>query len=225
MLKPPFYPIVYLRGYAGTQAAVEDTTATPYMGFNLGSTKLRQLHTGDLQTHVFESPLVRLIKDYGYHDAYHDGDILPQGPIDPRSVWIYRYYDVVSEELGEGDRKKIEYHARGLRTFLRHVRKSVLGRGEDPGNFRVYLVAHSMGGLVCRCYLQNAEILGLDDQPTPTWEQKGVDKLFTFGTPHGGIEFRQGLGWAAGVRDFFDANNSATFGPKRMREYLSLGPD
>jgi len=221
-MKRPFFPIIYVRGYAGTQSAVEDTVATPYMGFNLGSTKLRQAWTGDLQPHIFESPLVRLMKDFDYKDAYHDGQSLPQGPVDPKSVWIYRYYDVVSDELGEGNRPKIEYHARKLREFIRHVRSAVHA---DPSEFRVYLAAHSMGGLVCRCYLQNESIPGLDDQPNPTPEQKGVDKLFTFATPHGGIEFRGGLGWAAGVRDFFDPNNAATFGPKRMREYLSLGSD
>lgn len=225
MLKPPFYPIIYLRGYAGTQGAVEETVATPYMGFNLGSTKIRQSSSGKLQPFVFESPFVRLLKDFQYADAYHDGQILPEGPIDPKSVWIYRYYDVVSDDLGEGDRKKIEYHARGLRTFIRHVRAAVMPDEADWPEFRVYLAAHSMGGMVCRCYLQNEDIPGLDDEPNPTPAQMGVDKLFTFATPHGGIEFRRGLGWGAGVRDFFDPNNSATFGPKRMREYLSLADD
>jgi len=32
MLKPPYYPIIYVRGYAGTQDAVEDTVATPLYG-------------------------------------------------------------------------------------------------------------------------------------------------------------------------------------------------
>ena len=42
-IEHPYYPIIYIRGYAMTQSAVEDTVADPYMGFNLGSTKLRQL--------------------------------------------------------------------------------------------------------------------------------------------------------------------------------------
>ncbi len=41
-IQPPYYPIVYVRGYAMTQGEVEETVATPYMGFNLGSTKIRQ---------------------------------------------------------------------------------------------------------------------------------------------------------------------------------------
>ena len=41
-IKAPYYPIIYVRGYAATMAEVEETVATPYMGFNLGSTKIRQ---------------------------------------------------------------------------------------------------------------------------------------------------------------------------------------
>jgi hypothetical protein len=45
-LEPPFHPIVYVRGYAGSQGEVEETVATPYMGFNLGATKVRQRWDG-----------------------------------------------------------------------------------------------------------------------------------------------------------------------------------
>ena len=194
------------------------------MGFNLGSTRIRQVHTGDVQSHVFESPLIRLMKDHGYVDAYHDGQILPQGPVCSRSIWIFRYYDVVDEDFGDGERKEIEFHARKLGDFLLHVRGAVLEQNEDPGHFRAYLVAHSMGGLICRCYLQNP---GIPDINGNTGAAKnactlGVDKVFTYGTPHGGIEFRRGLGWMEGMRDFIDMNNSGNFGPRRMREFLDL---
>ena len=36
MADHPYHPIIYVRGYAGTQSAIENTVATPYMGFNLG---------------------------------------------------------------------------------------------------------------------------------------------------------------------------------------------
>ena len=39
-ITPPFYPIIYVRGYAATMSEIEQTSATPYMGFNLGSTKI-----------------------------------------------------------------------------------------------------------------------------------------------------------------------------------------
>jgi hypothetical protein len=44
-IEPPFHPIIYVRGYAGNDAEVEDTVADPYMGFNLGATKIWQLWT------------------------------------------------------------------------------------------------------------------------------------------------------------------------------------
>lgn len=223
MIQPPFYPIIYVRGYAGSQGAVEDTVATPYTGFNLGSTKLRQAYRGDVRVNVFESSLIRLIKDHKYVDAYHDGERMPSGPVPNRSIWIYRYYDVVSEAIGPGERKSIEYHAEKLRDFILHVRDATLEEGDDPARFRVYLVAHSMGGLVCRAYLQNRQVPGLDGETATSWQAKGVDKLFTYATPHGGIEFRRGLGWAEGLRDFLDPNNASNFGAKRIREFLDLG--
>ena len=224
MIEKPYYPIIYVRGYAGTKGEIEDTVSTPYMGFNRGSTRLRQLHTGEVEPHVFESPLIRLMKDHGYVDAYREGQLLPQGPIPSRSIWIFRYYDIADEEFGEGERKEIEFYAEKLREFLGHVRDAVLDRNESPKRFRVYLVAHSMGGLICRCYLQNTKISDLEDngEAAGDWHKKGVDKLFTYGTPHGGIEFRRGMGWVEGLRDFFDPNNAGNFGPKRMREFLDL---
>ena len=233
MIRPPYYPIIYLRGYAGTQGAVEDTVSTPYMGFNLGSTRIRQIHTGDVRPHVFESPVIRLMKDHGYVDAYRDGQLLPRGPVSSRSIWIFRYYDIVDEDCGDGMRREIEFHAKSLRSFLCHVRKAT----QDPKqkwcehrrSFRAYLVAHSMGGLIARCYLQNPDIADIDglkaDNKKASHSHSGVDKVFTYGTPHGGITFRRGLGWLEGMRDFIDPNNAATFGPKRMREFLALTPD
>ena len=35
----PFHPIIYVRGFAGTQGGIEDTVADPCMGFNIGSAK------------------------------------------------------------------------------------------------------------------------------------------------------------------------------------------
>ena len=179
MIEPPYYPIVYLRGYAGTQGEIEATVSTPYTGFNLGSTRVRQLHTGEVLPYVFESPVIRLMKDHGYADAYSGGRILPQGPTPSRSIWIFRYYDVADRAFGDGRRREIEFHACKLRGFLRHVRDAVLGEGEDPARFRAYLVAHSMGGLICRCYLQNPTMPDLDGGRSGDWRRKGVDKVFT----------------------------------------------
>ncbi len=41
-IEPPYHPIIFVRGYAGTDAIVESTTATSYMGFKQGAVKMRQ---------------------------------------------------------------------------------------------------------------------------------------------------------------------------------------
>lgn len=43
-----------------TEREISDTVATPYMGFELGSTKIRQAWDGTVHRLIFESPLVRL---------------------------------------------------------------------------------------------------------------------------------------------------------------------
>jgi hypothetical protein len=37
----PWHPIIYVRGYAMTQGEIDQTTADPFCGFNLGSTVYR----------------------------------------------------------------------------------------------------------------------------------------------------------------------------------------
>ena len=220
MIKPPFYPIVYIRGYAGSQAEVEDTVATPYMGFNSGSTKLRQLWDRKVVKHVFESPLIRLMKDYGYSDVFSEGDLTAERKISPRSVWIYRYYESVSEELGSGERPPLEDYAKGLDRLIEDIRDRMCGLAdsEDPNviaereKFKVHLVAHSMGGLITRCYLQNIHPGKANGKPLP------VDKVFTYATPHGGIDLR-GIG---NIPAFLQLNNMDNFNEKRMREYLTI---
>jgi len=89
LFEHPYYPIIYVRGYAGTDSDIEDTVSDPYMGFNLGSTRTRTLWTGDIERYYFESPLVRLMKDFKYTDVYSAGlnnteiDKAPPGSIDP----------------------------------------------------------------------------------------------------------------------------------------------
>lgn len=215
MLEHSYYPIVYVRGYAGSETEVEDTVATPYMGFNLGSTKMRQRWTGDIDRYVFESPLIRLIKDLGYADIYeHGAELSPTKQAPARSVWIYRYYEPVSKDLGTGQRPEIEDYARGLYKLIEKMRAQVCGDDAAAQQaFRVHLVAHSMGGLIVRCYLQNiCPGKGLDPP---------VDKVFTYATPHGGIDFRL----VGNIPGFLTSNNMNNFNEDRMREYLKLGAD
>ena len=236
-IKAPYYPIIYVRGYAATMGEIEETVATPYMGFNLGATKIRQNYDGDIVRFIFESPLIRLMKDEGYEDAYSNGDLIPEDkPVPAKSVWIFRYYEPVSEDLGDGQRRAIPRFAAELRKFILRVRDQVCGDDSDAKDkFKVYLVAHSMGGLVCRCYLQNICRHGARDafEGAEVAKQDGaleltslpadpmVDKVFTYATPHNGIEIA-GLN----VPDLgsLDQVHVRNFNRSYMRKYLAL-PD
>lgn len=214
-----FRPIIYVRGYAMSRNEIDDTTADPFCGFNIGSTVLRA--TPDPKQapkkFVFESPLVRLQSDYGYADVFRNGvDILDPdwtGTIASRSVVIYRYYEPASSLLGNAKTPEIEQFARGLSDLILKVRELVCA---DPANnvatkdFRCYLVAHSMGGLVCRAFLQNSK-LGTDTA------RKCVDKYFTYATPHNGIDLA-----GINVPEWLGVNDIDNFNRERMAEYLGL---
>ncbi len=238
-IKPPFYPIIYVRGYAATMNEIEETVATPYMGFNLGATKVRQDYEGKIVPFIFESPLIRLMKDEGYQDVYRGGNLIPPGEQAPaKSVWIFRYYEPVSEDLGAGERRMIPRFAAELRAFILRVRDQVCGDdAEARDTFKVYLVAHSMGGLICRCYLQNLCRRGARDayEGAAEFRQASRDlelerlpaetlvaKVFTYATPHNGIDVA-----GHNVPDFggLDRLHARNFNRKYMREYLALSDE
>ncbi len=211
-IQPPYFPIIFVPGYAATETVVEEVVASPYMGFNQGSTKIRQRWTGAIEPHVFESPLVRLHKDWQYGDAYRHGAEIAGAPVPARTVFIYRYYDEASRQLGTGERHEIEKYARSLGEFALRIRDQVCGGDPEARRiFRVYLVAHSMGGLICRCLLQNPSI-------GPPEARSLVDKVFTYSTPHNGID----LNILGNVPGFSWFNESDTFNRERMAEYLDL---
>jgi len=210
-IKTPFYPIIYVRGFAMTQSAIEETVATPYMGFNLGSTKIRQEWDGEVVRHIFESPLIRLMKEYGYVDNYTDG-VENEGRIPPKSVIIHRYYEQADRDIGTGEgAPTIEEAAEGLSRLILKTREQVCGDdAEERDRFRVHLVAHSMGGLIVRCLLQNKDIGSPE-------AKKLVDKVFTYGTPHNGIEMR-----GVNVPRFLGGWDINNFNRRRIAEYLQL---
>lgn len=209
-IEHPFYPIIYVRGYAMTQTEIDETVATPYMGFNLGATKLRQSWDGKVTRHIFESPLIRLMKDYGYRDVYYNGRET-SGELDPKSIVIYRYYEDADSDLGERGALSIPEAAAGLSDLILSLRDRVCG--DDAARtaaFRVYLVAHSMGGLVCRCMLQNTDYGSAE-------ARDAVDKVFTYATPHNGIEV---LG--ANVPSFLKLWDINNFNRGNIADYLGL---
>lgn len=219
-LDAPYLPIIYIRGFAATRSEIENTVATPYMGFNLGSTKIRQNSEGKPVKFIFESPLIRLIKDHAYTETYHHGDMINEDYVRKlkaenqadkllRSIWVFRYYERVSEELGTGKRMRIPEFARMLRDYILQIRKLLCDTKQERDDFKVYLVAHSMGGLVCRCYLQNI----MRGKP------HFVDKVFTYATPHNGIDM---LGFNVPDVGFLDGLHNDNFNRKRMRTYLKI---
>jgi pimeloyl-ACP methyl ester carboxylesterase len=227
------YPIIYVRGYAMTAKDVEETFNLPYYGFNLGSTQFRQGMGRDPEMHIFESPVIRLMKDHDYVDAFglyatSQGDPIqnsvPSSKNWRRTLWIFRYYDPEAGLLDE-ERPAFPQYAVQLLVFLNKVR---LACG-DPDDFRVNLVAHSMGGLISRCYLQNPRFFEEYASPSrnPGVEPQvlkpvRVQKLFTFGTPHRGIRFRGGLAPANWVREMTGGIREDQFTPRYMRRYLGL---
>ena len=219
------HPIIYVRGYAMTQREIDETTADHFCGFNLGSTVYRATPEKDkpAKKFVFESPVVRLGSDFGYADVFDNGlDIMDpdwegaaewNGGISRQSIIVYRYYEQASGLLGSGKTPEIEEFAKGLSQLILYVRDLVCRNKTNetkPKDFRCYLVAHSMGGLVCRAFLQNPA-LGKEEA------RQCVDKVFTYATPHNGIE-------VAGVNipNWLSANDMNNFNRKRMAEYLKL---
>ena len=167
--------------------------------------------------YIFASPVVRLASDFGYADVFSDGrDIMDEDwgeSLPRRSMIIYRYYDPASTLVGTGETPPIQEFAKGLSALIARIRDLVV---KNPKNhvsaetFRCYLVAHSMGGLVCRAFLQNPEL-------DPAGTRKHVDKFFTYATPHNGIEMG-----GKNVPSWLTANDISNFSRKSMADYLAL---
>jgi hypothetical protein len=237
MKESAVHPIIYVRGYAMTQTEIEDTVADPYMGFNLGSCKVRQLWDGSAKKYFFESPLVRLLKRFRYDDVFEEGydrvsDLTAPSTVDGtvpavsyRSIVIYRYYEPSSEDLGSGSRPDMKRFAQGLGDLILKLRERVYPNGQDTvitpeeqqagklpyDRFRVYLVAHSMGGLVCRAFLQN-------EQFSTSEARALVDKVFTYATPHNGID----VGVLGNVPKWLSLYGMNTFNRQELADLLGL---
>jgi hypothetical protein len=216
-------PIIYVRGFAGTGSAINSAVDDPFYGFSQGSVHVRADSHGRAQFHQFESPMLRLITDHKYEVPVH-GDQwaflngVDSGSINPASVWIHRFYDDSADTFSDGPVPfSFEAAARDLFKLI----KLVLDRTGAP---KVFLVAHSMGGLICRSLIQRVipEELAADGGAVdPAAGARYVARVFTYATPHGGINFAIGFGWLERLRDATGIQGADIFGPDRMYEYLT----
>ena len=219
----PFHPIIYVRGYAMTPVEIDQTSADPFCGFNLGSTVYRAVAEKPRQSRKFviESPVIRLATEFDYQDVYEDGyDILDpewaantDNRLGSRSIIIYRYCDEASRLLGLGSTPSLEVFASKLGELILKVRELICANpknGISKTDFRCYLVAHSMGGLVCRGLLQNSKL-------DPGGAAQLVDKVFTYATPHNGIDL---LG--INPPSWLNLSDISNFNRQRLATFLDL---
>lgn len=218
-------PIIYVRGFAGTTSGIDAQVDDPFYGFNLGSTHVRVGGSGDPLFYQFESPLLRLMIDHDYQLFVHGGqrswlEGQEDGTVDPRSLWVHRFYDVSASTWGEDPQAfQLERASEDLLALIDLVRRKT-------GAPRVHLVAHSMGGLICRCVIQKLipeRQASAADGGAPASDR--IERVFTYATPHGGIAFDVGFGLLERLRDLFGIAGADVFGPARMYEYLTPGDD
>jgi hypothetical protein len=221
-ITPPYYPIVYVRGYAMRADEREETYYDTYYGFAATSVEKRQAKPPKyFEADMFEGQLVRFMKlgDYAYADSVNRGERISTGH-PGRSLWVSRFYD---RDYYQDSIRSIEEHAEELRelvceTIPQRLRESDVDLGTNDKDFRVILLAHSMGGLVCRTLIQN--LLPEKGEDPKRW----IHRLVTMGTPHRGIElsaipdFMERVVARTGINPF-DAN---IFAEPRMRNYLNV---
>ncbi|WP_345954377.1 hypothetical protein [Mucilaginibacter sp. PAMB04168] len=244
-IDPPYYPIVYVRGYAMRRADVEETFNDSYYGFATSAVykKQTQADNGYLTPDLFEGQLIRFMKSrfessdekkYGYADAVNcrTEDFDESNP--SRSIWISRFYDV---DYIQDKVRSIENHALELTDLIVNkipLQLLALGMSRESleKDYKVILITHSMGGLVCRTLLQNTlpnyiDNRAPDDIIVPlsriTDPAKLIHRLVTIGSPHKGIDMGNIPDIVEeAIVSSLNPYDSSIFRPKRMREYLQL---
>jgi hypothetical protein len=214
------FPIIYVRGFAMTRGEIDETSVDPFCGFNLGSTVYRAVAdpAAKPRKFIFESPIVRLMKDHEYRDVYIDGEDLTEhlewkDGIPRASIVVYRYYDEASTVLGTAQTPPMTQFGLGLADLVGRIQRLVCANASNeltPDTFKCYLVAHSMGGLVCRTFLQNPAC-------DPNNMKRYVDKFFTYATPHNGIDVG-----GFNVPEWLSLDQINNFSRDRMFDYLGL---
>jgi pimeloyl-ACP methyl ester carboxylesterase len=227
-------PILYIRGYAGPTTGIDAQVDDPFYGFNKGATHVRVGGSGEPAFYQFEGPLLRLMIDHEYRllvqgDQHAYLQNSEDGTVAADSIWVYRFYDQAATTFAAPPRRpflqriftdvgrhfnadgfNIESAASGLYDLIKLIQAKI-----DADDKRVVLVAHSMGGLIARCMMQKVAVE--KDDPAKNL----VARLFTYGTPHGGIVFQSGmLNW---FEDVIGPAGADIFAPEKMYGYLTPG--
>ncbi|MFE7271733.1 esterase/lipase family protein [Streptomyces sp. NPDC057623] len=209
-------PLIYVRGFAGGTRGIDKAVDDPFYGFNEGSVHIRVGAHNQPHFHQFESPLLRLLREEGYELLVKGNQaayLADHAEIPANTVWIHRFYDRSATTWGGSPQEyRLEHAAADLLDLI----DLILARTRAPA---VLLVAHSMGGLVCRSLLQKV----LPDRGRAA--DGCVAKLFTYGTPHGGISFDLGGGLLERLRDMTGVQGADIFEPRRMYECLTPQAD
>lgn len=175
-------PLIYVRGFAGGTSGIDAATDDPFYGFNTGATHIRVDGDGKPQFYQFPGPLVRLIEDEDYRVLVHGGqqaflESADKSSLPSNSIWIYRFYDTAADTFGKA---AVPYDvltaAEGLLSFTDLVLSKT-------GAAKVWLISHSMGGLVCRSMIQKV----CPDERRHAGDV--VDKIFAIAAPNNGIDF------------------------------------
>lgn len=238
-------PIVYVRGFGGGTSGIDSAVDDPFCGFNAGATHARIDATGNPTFLQFPGPLLRLIQDWGYQVVVGGNspavsqlqflELAADESVPKATVWVHRFYDLDADTWTT---KAQPFRIEDAAQSLLYLVNLVCRRTGAPS---VHLVAHSMGGLICRSMLQkfcrepfvwrpdwadNPDV-GADPavEPVPMAADPAslVSKLFTYATPHGGIDFAIAPALIAWIRDNLNIDGSAIFGPDRMYAYLTPG--